>query len=199
MNRRLILLRHGKTGFSEKYVGATDVPLSSEGVSQISSLQNIFRHQEVDLILSSPMERCRQCAEILFPESSVRYDNELREIDFGRWEGLSFREIKEADPELVELWANWSPEFCFPQGERIGSFVDRIHSVGERILLSQEKTTLLIAHGGVIRTLLCYFLNLAPSDFLLFQINKGRFATLDLFSEGGVLTGLNLGESAWEG
>ena len=198
MNRRLILLRHGKTGFSEKYVGATDVPLSSEGVAQISSLHNIFRHQEIDLILSSPMERCRQCAEILFPECSVRYDNELREIDFGRWEGLSFKEIQDADPELVELWANWSPEFCFPQGEQIGSFLDRIHSVGERVLVSQEKTTLLIAHGGVIRTLLCYFLKLAPSDFLLFQIKKGRFATLDLFSEGGILTGLNLGESAWE-
>lgn len=193
MNRRLILLRHGETGFPQRYIGATDVPLSSEGVSQISALQKIFREQDIDLILSSPMERCRQCAEILFPERSVRYDNELREIDFGCWEGLTFAEIQQADPELVDLWAKWSPDFCFPQGERVGSFLHRIHGVGQKIIASQEKTTLLISHGGVIRTLLCYLLNLAPSDFLLFQIDKGRFVTMNLFSEGGVLTGLNLG------
>ncbi|MBU1140382.1 MAG: histidine phosphatase family protein [Proteobacteria bacterium] len=196
MNRRLILLRHGETGFPGRYIGATDVPLSSAGISQISALQTIFREQDIDLIISSPMERCRQCAKILFPERSIHYDDDLREIDFGRWEGLSFAEIKDADAELVDLWAKWSPDFCFPQGERIGSFLNRIYSVGERLSAAQEKTTLLIAHGGVIRTLLCYFLKLAPSDFLLFQVAKGKFSTLSLFSEGGVLTGFNLGASA---
>ncbi|MBU0944433.1 MAG: histidine phosphatase family protein [Proteobacteria bacterium] len=197
MNRRLILLRHGETGFPDRYIGSTDVPLSSAGVSQLRDLKTIFQDQDIDLIISSPMERCRQCAEILFPERSIRYDNALREIDFGHWEGLSFAEIKKADPGLVDQWATWSRDFCFPQGERIGSFLNRIHTVGEQLSASREKTTLLISHGGVIRTLLCYFLKLVPSDFLLFQIDKGRFATLNLFKEGGVLTGLNLGASAW--
>ena len=199
MIRRLILLRHGKTGFPKRYIGATDVPLSSAGVAQISALQKIFQDQDIGVIISSPMERCRQCANILFPERLVRYDKGLREIDFGRWEGQTFPEIQETDPELVEQWASWSSDFCFPQGERIGGFVDRVHKAGERLMTSQEKTILVISHGGVIRTLLCYFLKLSPSDFLLFQIDKGRFTTLDLFSEGSVLTGLNLGADTWEG
>ena len=98
----------------------------------------------------------------------------------------------------MEQWASWSPEFCFPQGEQINHFLDRIHSVGKRLLDSHEKTIVLIAHGGVIRGLICYLLKLAPSNFLLFQVDKGRFATLDLFSEGGVLTGLNLETTVWE-
>ncbi len=198
MNRRLILLRHGETGLPGRYIGSSDVSLSPEGVSQISTLQPIFQDQDIDLIISSPMKRCRQCTEILFPESFVRFDEELCEIDFGRWEGLNFSEIEQTDPDLVEQWAAWSPEFCFPQGEQINHFLDRIHSVGKRLLDSHEKTIVLIAHGGVIRGLICYLLKLAPSNFLLFQVDKGRFATLDLFSEGGVLTGLNLETTVWE-
>ncbi len=198
MKRRLTLLRHGKTGFSGKYIGSRDVSLSPEGVSQISSLLPLFQGQDFDCILSSPMERCKESTGILFPGYSHSYDDALREIDFGRWEGLSFSEIEKSDPVLVQQWAAWSPEFCFPEGEQISNFIERVHRVGKKLLTSQDQNIVVIAHGGVIRTLICYLLNLSPENFLLFQVAKGRYATLDLFQEGGVLTGLNLGADVWE-
>lgn len=193
MTKRLTLLRHGKTGLSGRYVGSRDVPLSVDGRAQIARLKSSFEKFSFDSIVSSPMLRCRESAEILFPDRALSYDDDLREIDFGRWEGLTFQEIVKNDPEHVAAWAEWSPQFCFPEGECIAHFIERLHKAGSRIATSIADNTLIIAHGGVIRTLLCYYLQLDPSQYLLFQVQKGRFATLDLFDEGAVLTGFNLG------
>ena len=193
MSRKLTLLRHGNTGFSGQYIGAKDVPLSPDGCQQVASLKQVLPDQQIDEILSSPMLRCRESVEILFADHPVNYDDDLREIDFGRWEGLSFQEITKNDPELVDKWAVWSPDFCFPEGECIAHFLKRVHRAGSRIKESSNENIILIAHGGVIRALLCYLLNLNPENYLLFQVKKGKYATLDLFSEGAVLTGFNLG------
>lgn len=193
MTKRLTLLRHGRTGYPGRYIGASDVALSPEGREQIAGLGAIVSGHTTDTILSSPMLRCRQSSEILFPDHQIVYDEDLREIDFGRWEGLTFQEIVEKDPERVEQWADWSLDFCFPEGECIGDFVQRVHGAGERVAASAAENVLLIAHGGVIRALLCYFLKLEPSEYLLFQVKKACFASLELYPEGAVLTGLNLG------
>lgn len=187
------MLRHGKTGLSGKYVGSQDVKLSSEGVSQIEQLKGEFTTYPVDIIVSSPMTRCRQCSDILFPNQAICYEEDLREIDFGRWEMLSFQEIVNNDPQYVDAWSNWSTNFSFPEGESIGSFVKRIERIGKKITQYPETNILVITHGGVIRTLLCHFLRLDPSQYLLFNVHKGCYTTLDLFHDGAVLTGFNLG------
>ncbi len=195
MSKQLTLLRHGKTGYSGRYVGSLDVPLSEEGKAQIASLGSFFSDTSGKTVFCSPMLRCRQSFQILFKDKdcSLEVDEDLREIDFGRWEGQSFQEIAGADPLLVERWGSWSEDFCFPEGERIGDFIERIRRVGAAIKKSAHDELVIVAHGGVIRALLCYFLRLEPSSYLLFQVKKGTFCTLELFSEGAVLTGLNIG------
>ncbi len=193
MSKQLILLRHGKTGCSGRYVGSLDVPLSEEGKAQISALESFFSDISGKTVLCSPMRRCRQSSEILFKDCSLEIDEDLREIDFGRWEGKSFQEIADTDPLLVERWGTWSEDFRFPEGERIGDFIKRIRRVAAAIEKSAHDELVVVAHGGVIRALLCCFLRLDPSSYLLFQVKKGRFCTLELFSEGAVLTGLNIG------
>lgn len=194
MKKQLSLLRHGRTGYSGRYVGALDVGLSLEGITQIENLRPYFQMNIPAVCISSPMQRCVQSHEILFPKGHVEHDADLREINFGEWEGLSFQEIVSDYPVLVKQWAEWSLEFCFPGGERIGDFVQRVHRAADRILARSEEDILLVAHGGVIRALLCYFLQLEPSEYLLFQVQKARIAKMELFDQGAVLTGLNLGE-----
>ncbi|HID69819.1 MAG TPA: histidine phosphatase family protein [Desulfobacterales bacterium] len=193
MNKRLVLLRHGNTGYPGRYIGAKDVPLSSDGFSQIGKLKSIFQNLHFDSIYSSPMIRCRQSGEILFDGQPVFFDDDLKEIDFGRWEGLQFDEIVEDDPELVKEWADWNSNFCFPEGERIDHFIKRVHRAGARIKETSGENVLLITHGGVIRTLICFFLNLDPKDYLMFQVQKGKYTTMELFDNGAVLSGLNHG------
>ncbi len=193
MSRRLVMIRHGRTGFSGRYVGSSDVELSPEGIRQMKNLRFVMNKQRPDTILSSPMLRCRQSSEILFSETNVSYKNKLREVDFGSWERLTFQEIVEKDPDLVDSWSRHPLHFCFPNGESVKHFIDRIRRVGESIQKSSETDIIVVSHGGVIRNLLCYFLKLDYSNALLFQVQKGRFSTLELFDTGAVLTGLNLG------
>jgi broad specificity phosphatase PhoE len=193
MTKRITLLRHGKTGMSGKYVGSQDVPLSTDGVFQINKLKKQFIKYPIDGVISSPMLRCRQTSEILFAQDLMSHDEDLCEVDFGCWENLTFQEIVNKNPELVDEWSKSSNDFCFPEGECMAAFVSRVQSAGQRIKKSDEKDIMIVAHGGVIRYLLCYFLNLEPSHYLLFNVLKGRYSTLDLFDEGAVLTGFNLG------
>ncbi len=193
MKKKLSLLRHGRTGYSGRYVGSLDVGLSPEGIMQIENLRPYFQKNIPAVCVSSPMQRCVESHEILFSKSHVEHDDDLREIHFGEWEGLSFQEIVSDYPSLVEQWAEWSLDFCFPGGERIGDFLNRVHRAAGRIVARSEEDILLVAHGGVIRALLCHFLQLDPSEYLLFQVQKARIAKMELFDQGAVLTGLNLG------
>lgn len=195
MAKQLILIRHGKTGYSGRYIGSKNVPLSDKGREQIHFLKENNSILKAATIVASPMLRCRESCEILFSDQHIEFDENLQEIDFGRWEGLNFNEIVLKDSAYVDDWANWSPEFSFPEGESIGHFIGRVQQVADRIISLAEDKVIVVTHGGVIRALLCYFLKLDPSHYLLFNVKKGRFATLDIFPEGAVLTGLNLGKT----
>lgn len=193
MASRLILLRHGRTGLSGRYVGSSDVPLSEEGRKQILDLRPDLGTIKIDGLLASPMLRCTQSANLLDLGLPMQLDPDLREIDFGRWEGKSFAEIEAQDPALVQHWASGADDFCFPGGEATSGFANRIDTVKNRLLASDARTLLLVTHGGVIRSLICGLLGLSQSNYLLFQAAKGHYSTINLYDGGGVLTGFNLG------
>lgn len=138
------------------------------------------------------MLRCRQTCELLFPDANANFENNLREIDFGRWEGLTFEEISTQDPEIVTEWANDLPAFSFPEGEAVDLFNKRVQTVATEISAERCEKILVVSHGGVIRSLLCHFLGINLCDYLKFQVKKGTYSTVDLFGTHGVLTGFNL-------
>jgi broad specificity phosphatase PhoE len=191
---RLIFLRHGQTGLFGRYVGSTDVPLSEVGQQQIEELRPIIGAMNIDTLLVSPMLRCTQTADLLDLALVAQVHEDLREIDFGRWEGKSFAEIEAEDPELVQKWADGDDDFRFPEGEGIASFIARVELVKIRLLTLDGQNVLVVAHGGVIRSLICGLLGLSWDNYMLFQVAKGHYSTIDLDNGIGVLTGFNLGE-----
>jgi alpha-ribazole phosphatase len=192
MVSKLYLLRHGKTALSGKFVGSTEVDLIPDGIKQIQMTRPLLAKAGIQRIFCSPMRRCRESARhiALYPE--VTFLEDLREIDFGRWEGKDFSEIKKTDPELIRQWLNDPAQFCFPEGECRIDFIERIERVKNILQNIKNTKILIISHGGVIRHLLCSLLGLSYNNYLLFKINEGGFSTLDYFPEGGVLTGLNI-------
>jgi alpha-ribazole phosphatase len=196
MISRLVLLRHGRTGLSGRYVGSTDVPLSEEGRAQMVMLRPTLAAMGIDTLMTSPLRRCTESLGLLELGLPVCLEPDLREIDFGRWEGKTFAEIEARDPGLVQGWAQGGRDFCFPEGESVAEFSARIEAVRNRLLTLEAQTVLLVTHGGVIRSLICSLLGLSLDNYLLFQVAKGQYSTIDLHSEGGVLTGLNLGAGA---
>lgn len=195
--KKILLARHASTGreYQGRFIGATDLPLAASGPAEVARLAQALAPFSPEATLCSPLLRARQTVELLAGHAEigpVLPDRDLREIDFGRWERLSFAEIAQGDSELVKRWAAWAEDFAFPEGEAVGGFLARTGAAADRLAARPEESILVVAHGGVVRALLCHLLKLEPRHYLLFDVKPARLTTIDLFPEGGVLTGLNL-------
>ena len=186
------LIRHGETVLNGLYVGSTDVFLTDKGREQVVRTGKILAVEQINHIYCSPMKRCLETKNLLHLNYPMEIDENLREIDFGRWEGKSFEEITTTDQELVDNWQTSGENFCFPDGECLKTFNRRVENFSRKLLLATEERILVIAHGGTIRQLLCIFLGLSPEKKMIFQIRPGHFSTVTLFGELGVLTNLNI-------
>jgi len=194
MPKKLTLIRHGAldSKLDGCYVGRLDVPLSAAGKQQAHTLAKRMQDAQVDALWCSPALRAKETAQPI--AERLQLDccivDELIEVDFGRWEGLTFEQISAADPELVTEWAAMNEDFCFPEGESQREFWRRVNTIAEQISDCEHRHLALVSHGGVIRRLLCLLLGWPQQDYLKIEIARGGFATLSLYSEGAVLTGL---------
>lgn len=193
---KLILARHATTGekFSGRYVGSTDVPLCGEGIEQAHLLAKAAAFAAPARIFCSPLLRARQTADIVAHQVGRGYEilDDLREIDFGRWERLSFAEICLHDQALVDLWGRNAAQFQFPDGEANSDFRDRVQRSLHTLIAQPESPLLVVSHGGVIRAMICQLLGLDYEKYLLFEVQPAKMAVLELFGDKGVLTGFNI-------
>lgn len=194
---RLMLIRHAATAAADdkRLLGATDAPATSAGLENVARLAPLLAANRPETWLSSPMRRAMQTVERLQELNSidtpVKVDERLREIDLGRWEGMRFGEIAERDSHLLPAWSRYT-DFTFPEGEGVREFVGRVQSMLDDLYSYGRGVTGLVAHGGVIRTMICLALGLDARNYLLFAVEPASLTMLDLYPEGGVLTGLNL-------
>ncbi len=190
----LYLVRHGRCDVEKgRLVGSTDQAVHPAHLEELRHL--VTKLPLVDgHCYCSPMRRTRQTLAWLREAGNFTlactWEEALREIDFGRWEMQTFAEISHQDPEMVAAWKGWS-DFVFPGGEAVANFIGRLGHLLERLQESPWQNLVLITHGGVIRTLICLALGLAPCHYLLFDIRPASLTRIDLFSQGGVLRGLD--------
>jgi len=200
---KLILVRHGDTGerFHHRYIGSTDIPLSVPGRQQMFALKKLFSHGMPTIRLCSPLTRCRETADILLEGVPGGYgiDPDLREIDFGKWENLTFSDILAKFPKDVERWVSFDPEFTFPQGESIRSFQARLNHFTAQLADAAVDSALVITHGGVIRFLICQLLQLEPWQYILFEVKAASVTVINICEGKGVLVGLNLSDRSIPG
>jgi broad specificity phosphatase PhoE len=152
---RIVLVRHGETvgESSIRFHGATDVPLSDEGRRQAAQARRAIPGEGYDQIVASSLSRAWQTACIVAPGRPVVLEPDFREINFGRWEGLTKREIQARDPILYEDWQSGCIGFEFPEGERRGDFRARTLRGFSRILNGLAQSAILVAHKGTVRTI----------------------------------------------
>ena len=156
--RRLILLRHGETDgpSSLRYFGGTDIPLSAAGRAQMRRAALELRFVPIDLFLASTLRRSWESASIVSWGRPVRIEHDLREIHFGRWEGLTREEIQARDPDLFEQWQQAPEEFDYPNGEPRARFRERVHRAIDAALSAPGHTALAVLHKGVIREIVLH-------------------------------------------
>ncbi|MFW8601147.1 histidine phosphatase family protein [Desulfobacterota bacterium M19] len=187
----LFLARHGEVSDTGAYIGSSDPPLTETGRSQALSLARALPLSPVRC-LCSPLLRARQTAGIVARHHDLapEYIADLREIDFGRWEGLTFPDIEASEAELVGRWLSEGAGFTFPEGENIKSFRRRVCALAP--VLTALGDTLVVAHGGVIRVLICYFLGLELDNYLSFDVRPGGLTILRINDGGATMKGFNL-------
>ena len=153
---RLILARHGETAgqSSIRYYGVTDVPLSDLGRAQARQARDRIPGETFETVWASSLRRAWESAQIIAPSQPIRLEFDFREIDFGRWEGLTREEIAVADPKLHADWQNKKRDFEFPDGETRADFRARIRRGLEKLRATEASSALVVAHKGVVRTLL---------------------------------------------
>jgi broad specificity phosphatase PhoE len=114
----LILTRHGQATAGEVMLGGQlDVPLTPGGRAQAEALAGRLSGVRIDRIVSSPMLRALETAQAIATGRPVELDERLRELDYGRWESLTYAEIDDRDPELRARWEHDPAATHSPGGE----------------------------------------------------------------------------------
>ncbi len=153
--RRIVMIRHGETvgNSSVRFHGSSDIPLSDEGRGQLRLAAKALRTEVFDLVVASPLRRSWEGASIVAGGATVRLEDDFREIDFGRWEGLTAEEIRDSDPVLYEDWQEKLEVFEFPGGEPRTEFCARVNRGLDRMIEGEASAVLLVVHKGIIRTI----------------------------------------------
>jgi alpha-ribazole phosphatase/probable phosphoglycerate mutase len=179
------MLRHGEPVGGRRYRGQTDDPLSGKGWRQMRAATAGERPWTA--IVSSPLSRCRAFAEELAAETGLplSFDERLKEVGFGVWEGRTPDEIKAESPEAVFDFKR-DPVGNRPDGaEDLDAFHDRVSAVFEALLAQHAGGhVLVVAHAGVIRMVMCRVLGLAPARAYRIQIGSAGLARFRIEQKG---------------
>ena len=181
----LILVRHGETVWSRehKHTGRTDVPLTPEGEAAAAALAGDLAARPVVAAFSSPADRATRTAELAGLENA-RIDGDLREWDYGGYEGRTTADIRAERPGWY-LWRDGViPGDADHPGETISQVAARTDAVLARVSpLLADGDVVLVAHAHLLRVLTARWLGLDPEAGRLFKLGTGTLS--DLGTEHG--------------
>jgi len=155
---KIHLLRTGGTGDSpqRRFVGRQNLPLSDNGREALNKLREELYYPNVEKVYSSPLLRCIQTAEILYPGCQPQITDGLKDMNLGEFEGKTFDELKTR--QVFQSWLSDSLNNTPPGGEQVEAFTRRITSALDNIakdMMRQKITsTAVITHGGVLMALM---------------------------------------------
>ncbi len=163
----IYLFRHGLTkgNLNAQYIGHTDLPLTTDSISELRRIKAHEHYPEVEAVFSSPLKRCVDSAKIMYPDCNPIVIDDFIEYNFGEFEGLTADDLKDND-EFKE-WLRGDINAKTPFGESNAEFAERICAAFEKVvngcIKSGTQTIAIVGHAGVLMTILsCYGLPEAP-------------------------------------
>lgn len=201
----LVLVRHGETvgQSSIRLYGATDLALSDVGVAQIVRVAAALRGEGFSRVLASPLQRSRTAAELVAgaqsPPAAVEVVPEFAEVDFGAWEGLTFEEVAQRDPDGLARYHADAFAFTYPGGESRRAFWSRVQAGARRVFASTSGRTAAVLHKGVIKATIAALTGMPAEEAAALPVSLAGYYRLRGRSDGrwdislGNITG-HLGE-----
>ena len=183
---RLFLLRHAEVEerYQRIFGGRIDMDLSPFGHEQAEALAEYLRRFSFDAIYASPMRRARQTLDKLLQEQRETpiVIEELREVDFGAWTGLSWEEVKTRFNVSAFQWLDQLESGLISGAEPMPEFRRRVDSALRTILNnSSGRSIAVVCHGGVIRMILSLLLELPFVKLSGFDVEYASVTVVDHF------------------
>ena len=222
MVTKLYLIRHGETegGQLNRYKGHIDVPLSENGIRQMerlskyivqnssksfkmvqssSNLNNVeplnnIEQLKLNAVYCSDLSRALKSAEIIAKPHKLKpvIMPELRERNFGIWEGMSFNEIKGKYPQEFEVWVNNPLKFSPMQGESTIEVKNRALKAFNEILEKHYGENIaMVSHGGINRIILCHLLEIPFENIFRIEQDYGALNIVEFYDKYPVVKLLN--------
>ncbi len=166
---KIYFIRHGETDWNveNKIQGSNDIELNENGVSQAIALGEKIKAlgYPIHKIYTSPQKRAKKTAKLLSKAIDVEYEitHGLEEMNLGRWEGFTWKEVKEEDSEIYNAWYPERNTKKTPDGESYEDVLSRSLAAVQSILKNESKDIAIVSHGAVIKCLLCH-VNNVPFD-----------------------------------
>ncbi len=178
---KLYLIRHGMTQGNKRraYIGGgTDEPLCAEGIEQLQKRN----YPKADMVFTSPMRRCIMTAERIYPDQEPVLCEDLKEMDFGDFEGKNYEELKNESAYI--RWMERAGEGAFPNGESKRDFILRTQNAFRACLeeVRQRKginAAAFVVHGGTIMAIMEQY-GTPKGDYYRWQIKNGDLIELDI-------------------
>ena len=191
---KLIIVRHGQTQMNVEgiFFGKLDPGLNEMGRVQSKKAGDILKKHGYDAIYSSDLVRESETAELVnYLKLPIKFDKRLQEIDFGIFEGLSYKEIKEKYPVECKKSKNEWKTFDFVTGESL----ERLQSRAVEFVESLDKTknNLVVTHWGVINCILSWYFSDKLESYWKYSVENGGICIIEFADDFPILKGLNIG------
>ena len=181
----IIIIRHGETEWNKtgRFQGHSDVPLSAEGRAQAAMLGKNLSVDHVDMIYASDLTRAMETAAPLAQRFGLEVisDTQLRELNFGAWEGRNFNDVNAENPNAMKNFYTDPEQADIPESEPFPEFQRRVAGrVREIVAQERGKRIVVVSHGASIRILLADILAMPIRSIwhisqLNTAVNKIRF------------------------
>jgi broad specificity phosphatase PhoE len=170
---RIVVVRHGETewSLSGQHTSTTDLPLTPAGRDRAATVAHVLDGYSFTLVLSSPLRRALETAEIAGFKDRVAIDENLREWDYGEYEGLTTPQIREQRPDW-NLWRDGCPGGESPA--QVGERADRVLAR----LAGADGDALAFAHGHILRVLTARWAEMEVAEGARFKLGAGAIGVL---------------------
>ena len=178
------LIRHGSPEKSGLFCAPPETRLNEDG---LATMHRNTAGDSWDRIFTSPASRCYDFAQQLAESTHTGFDveNDLRELDFGDWIGLSNEAVWQQDQALLETLWTQPLKFHAPGGESMIDFVERVKQQWQKLIKNEQGQSLLIVtHAGVIRVMLSLMLDIPYQKTLAIQIDYAQRSRIRVYDDG---------------
>jgi alpha-ribazole phosphatase len=153
---RVLFIRHAETEMAGRFCGHSDPDLNAQGQAQLAGLAQVLSAEPIGGVFSSDLRRAQSTAKAIAAGRNVPLTLRpaLREIHFGEWEGLTWGQIEQVDPEYARRWVDGYPYVTAPAGETFQEFEARVLEEVSDLIDRDGESIAVVTHAGVLRVVL---------------------------------------------